>query len=127
MEGASRLRCAECVRIGRPCVNLSWESLDRTREEYQKKIDDDEELLAQVLARLMRNKKILRQADERARKKATCLSSELEESGALAEVDNCPAADATVGLSPAVWSSLNFLDEAVAGFSPNTAAEVPPS
>lgn len=114
MEGASRLRCSECVRIGRPCVNLSWESLDRTREEYQKKIDVDEEELAKVLARLMRNKKILRQAEERSKKKALCLTSEMETAGELAGVDDCPAADATVDLSPAVWSSLNFIDEAVA-------------
>lgn len=113
MENASRLRCSECVRLGRPCVNLSWESLDRTREEYQKKIDEDEELLAQVLARLMRNKTILKQAESRAHKKANCLMSELDASGGLETSEDCPAADATVGVSPAVWSSLNFLDEAL--------------
>lgn len=113
MENASRLRCSECVRLGRPCVNLSWESLDRTREEYQKKIDEDEELLAQVLARLMRNKKILKQAEQRASKKANCLMSELDSSGDLEVAEDCPAAGSTVGVSPAVWSSLNFLDEAL--------------
>ena len=34
MENASRLRYFECVKLGRPYVNLSWESLDCTREEY---------------------------------------------------------------------------------------------
>jgi hypothetical protein len=48
------------MRLGRPCVNLSWDSLDRTRKEYQRKVDEDEAELSVILARLMRNKKILR-------------------------------------------------------------------
>lgn len=110
-----RAKCSECVRIGRPCVNLSWASLDRTREEYQKKIDEDELELSTILARLMRNKKILKQADERAKKKAECLMSEMETSGDLEVAEDCPAADACVNLSPAVWTSLGFIDEAVGG------------
>ena len=30
----SILKCAECTRLGRPYINLSQASLDRTREEY---------------------------------------------------------------------------------------------
>jgi len=115
MANASRLRCSECVRLGRPCVNLSWESLDRTREEYQRKVDEDEAELAVILSRLMRNKKILRQAEHRAAKKALCLSNEMEAAGDLDSVDNCPAADAGTSVSPAVWTTINFLDEAVTG------------
>lgn len=115
MENASRLRCSECVRLGRPCVNLSWESLDRTREEYQRKIDEDEEELAKLLTRLMRNKKILRQAENRAQKKAQCLTNEMEATGELDVLEDCPAANSGVAVSPAVWSSINFLDEAVSG------------
>ena len=76
--------------MGRPCVNLSWPSLDRTREEYQKKVDEDEALLATVLARLLRNKKILKQAEERAKRKAECLASEME---ALGELDAASSPD----------------------------------
>ena len=112
MEG--KLKCSECVRIGRPCANLSWEALDRTREEYQRKIDEDEEELAKIMSRLLRNKKILRQAEERAKKKALCLANEMEAAGELEVEENCPAADVGVAVSPAVWSSLNFVDEAVA-------------
>jgi hypothetical protein len=115
MANASRLRCSECVRLGRPCVNLSWDSLDRTREEYQRKVDEDEAELSVILARLMRNKKILRQAEHRAERKALCLSNEMEATGELESVDNCPAADAGTSVSPAVWSTINFLDEAVTG------------
>ena len=110
MSNSSRLKCSECVRQGKPCVNLSWSALDRTREEYQKKVDNDEELLATVMARLMRNKKILRQAEERAKRKAECLADEMETSGEAKEPEDCPAADACVGLSPAVWESLAQLD-----------------
>jgi hypothetical protein len=113
MANASHLHCSECVRLGRPCVNLSWDSLDRTREEYQRKVDEDEVELSVILARLMRNKKILRQAEHRAERKALCLSNEMEAASELESVDNYPAADAGTSVSPAVWSTINFLDEAV--------------
>lgn len=93
---------------------MSWASLDKTREEYQKKVDDDEAELARVVARLMRNKKILRQAERRAQKKAECLASEMEQNDELEDQPaDCPAAAATVGLSPAVWSSLDFVNQCV--------------
>lgn len=99
-------------------MNMSWESLDKTREEYRKKVEKDEEDLAEVLARLMRNKRILKQAEERARKKALCLASKMEESGQL-EDEDCPPANATVGLSPVVWSSIDFVNHSIrtVGFS----------
>lgn len=113
-SSGNRLKCSECTRIGRPCVNLSWSSLDKTREEYVKKVEEDEKLLAEVMIRLLRNKKILKQAEERAQKKALCLASEMEESGVevRAEEINCPAADALVGFSPAMWTTLDFLESA---------------
>ncbi|PVH90969.1 hypothetical protein DM02DRAFT_734349 [Periconia macrospinosa] len=114
-ENSSRLKCSECVRAGKPCVNMSWVSLDKTREEYQKKVDEDKKLLAEVIARLLKNKKILKQAEERAKKKAWCLANELREAGEEVDVaeDDCPAADALVGFSPAVWSTLACLDDMV--------------
>lgn len=120
-----RLKCSECTRIGRPCVNLSWSSLDNTREEYAKKIEEDEKLLAEVMIRLLRNKKILKQAEERAQKKALCLASEIEESGVEVRADeiNCPAADALVGFSPAMWSTLDLLESASSlGMAPTTSS-----
>ncbi|PSK43928.1 hypothetical protein B9Z65_7305 [Elsinoe australis] len=113
MEHNNRLRCSECVRLGRPCVNLSWASLDKTRDEYRKKVDEDEAELSRVLARLMRNKKILRQAEQRARKKMECLASEMDANNELEVEEDCPAADALVGLSPAVWSTLDLANQAI--------------
>jgi hypothetical protein len=110
MANSSRLKCAECVKQNKPCVNLSWESLDKTREEYRKKVEEDEEELSRVMARLLRHKKILQQAEERAKKKAECLFAEMDVSGELDGAEDCPAASATVGLSPLVWESLGNID-----------------
>jgi hypothetical protein len=95
---------------------MSWESLDKTREEYQKKVDEDEKLLAEVIGRLLRNKKILQQAKERAQRKALCLAAEMEESGesTSAEQIDCPAASVGVAFSPAMWSMMDFIDSSVA-------------
>ena len=77
----SCLKCLECVRVGRLCVNLSQESLDKTRAEYKKKVEDNKKLLTEVVARMLRNKKILAQAKERTAKKAKCLANELDAKG----------------------------------------------
>jgi hypothetical protein len=70
--------------------------------------------LAKIIARLIRNKKILRQAEERTRKKLLCLASELcnnsEEVDAVAEDFNCSAADALVEFLPTMWSTIEMLE-----------------
>jgi hypothetical protein len=83
---------------------LSWESLDKTRAEYEKKVEDDEKLLAEVIARMLRNKKILAQAKDCAAKKAECLANKLDAEGkdVRAEEISCPAADAQVAFLPAI-------------------------
>lgn len=111
----SKLKCSECVRLGKSCVTLSWSSLDKTREEYQKKVDEDEKLLAEVISRLLRNKKILRQAEKRARDKTLCLASDLTAEGDSmdAEEVDCPAASIGMEFSPAMWGTLGLLDSVV--------------
>ena len=55
------------------------------------------------MARLLRNKKILKQAEIRAAKKAECLALEIEAASELEDPDpqeNCPAASSSVALSP---------------------------
>jgi uncharacterized protein (DUF169 family) len=94
--------------------------LDKTREEYRKKVDADESLLAEVMTRLIRNKKILRQAEERAKKKMMCLASEMRDNGeevdATAEDFNCPGADALVGFSPTMWATMGMLEQVTAPY-----------
>jgi hypothetical protein len=106
----SRLKCSECTRLGHECVNLSWASLDTTREEYCKKVDADESLLAELMTHSIRNKKVLRQAEERARKKMLCLASEMrgdgEEVDVVAEDFNCSAADTLMTFSPTKWATM---------------------
>ena len=79
MPDSSLLKCSECVRRSKPYVNMSWPSLDKSREDIQKKIDDDEMLLAEVMNRILWNKKLLRLINEKAQKKAECLASKLED------------------------------------------------
>lgn len=56
------------------------------------------------MSRLLRNKKILRQAEERIQKKAIYLENELDASGELEDASalDCLAADTGVALSPAI-------------------------
>jgi len=64
-------------------------------------VAEDEKVLAIVITRLLRNKKILKEIDLKARRKTQCLLSEVdteEDSDPL----NYPAADALVGLSLAI-------------------------
>jgi hypothetical protein len=69
-------------------------------------VEADESLLAEVITRLIKNKKILRQAEECAKKKILCLVSKLRDSGAevdiTAEDFNYLAANALVGFSPTI-------------------------
>lgn len=99
--------------MGHPCVNMSWVSLDKTREEYEKKVEEGEKQLAEVLSRLMRDKKILQQAKDRSAKKAWCLANSLRDAGEAVDAQeslDCPAADALVGFSPMMWQTLGNLD-----------------
>jgi hypothetical protein len=73
------VKCASCASKGIPCVNSSWASLDKTREEAKSQIDADLLELERITARLRKNRKILKLAEDRAKAKAVCLLDELEE------------------------------------------------
>ena len=100
-NSSSRLKCSECVRLRRACVNMSWSSLNRSREEYAFKVAEDEKLLATVITRLLRNKKILKEVNAKAKLKTQCLMSKMKEFELLKSSD-CSAANALVGLSSAM-------------------------
>jgi hypothetical protein len=65
-------------------------------------VDEDEKLLAEVISRLLRNKKILKQAEDRARQKTLCLASKIEVAGETkaAQDFNCPVASIGEAFSP---------------------------
>ena len=113
MEGSSRLKYSECIRSGRPYTNLSWEALDRTREEYRKRVEDDEKELAKIISRLLRNKQILKQADDKAKRKAEYLMEEMDRAGELEDAKDCPAADALIGVSPSIWGSIDLINSSL--------------
>ena len=107
------LKCSKYVRVSCLCVNLSQESLDKTRAEYKKKVKEDKKVLAEVISCLLQNKKILAQAKQRAIKKAKCLANKLEGKGkdVCAKEISCPAADAQVAFSPVMQSTLGYINK----------------
>jgi len=109
-DSSSRLKCSKCVRAKKARVNMSWTSLNRIREDLSSKIAKDEAVLAIVITRLLRNKKMLKKVDAKAKRKTQCLLFEMKESN-VAEPFDCPVANALVGASPIIWSSLAMLDD----------------
>jgi hypothetical protein len=77
MESKS-VKCSTCARLGRKCINTSWASLDRTYQKKKEALDKDLVELVILSARIVRNQKILKLAEERAKQKTICLMDELE-------------------------------------------------
>jgi len=76
-------------------VNMSWSSLDQNRKDLFAKIVEDEALLTIVIIRLLRNKKILKKVDAKAKRKTQCLLSKMKESNIFKSF-NCLVANALV-------------------------------
>jgi len=132
MSGNQRLRCSECVRRGRACVNLSWSSLDKQRESLETQVTEAEEELQRAIAKLLRLKKILKQANKRAAEKTECLEREMTETGELeeeAEDVDCPAAGIGVAASPLTWEMQWMIQDAVNNLPdiPSSSLVDPPS
>lgn len=109
-------KCSECTRLGRKCTNMSFAALDNTISDCDQRMEDAMEEMSVAMAKYMRYKKIKRQAEERNKMRMSHIQHDLSAAGELdVEDDNedCPAADATVGLSPAVWSAMDFMNNAV--------------
>jgi hypothetical protein len=68
-DSLSCLKCLKCVRASRACVNMSWASLNRIREDLFSKIAKNEAVLTIVITRLLRNKKMLKKVDAKAKRK----------------------------------------------------------
>ena len=109
-DSSSRLKCSKCVRARKACVNMSWASLDRIREDLSSKVAKNEVVLAIVITRLLRNKKMLKEVDAKAKRKTQCLLFGVEKSN-VAESFDCSVANALIEASLAIWSSLAMLDD----------------
>ncbi len=88
MSGDEKLKCAECTHQGKPCVSLSWASLDTSRNNLREDLVVDEvewdtllEHLSEVQASVARKRKVLEQVEGHTRKKLHCLVEEMEAEG----------------------------------------------
>ena len=70
MPGNKNLKCAKCTRQGKPCVSLSWASLDTSCNNLCKDLAGDEaewdtllECLSEVQACMARKRKVLEQVE----------------------------------------------------------------
>ena len=63
------LKCLKCVCTNKLCVNMSWFSFNYNRKDLFVKIAKDKVLLAIVIIWLLRNKKILKKIDAKAKRK----------------------------------------------------------
>ena len=88
MPGNENLKCAKCTRQGKPCVSLSWASLDTSCNNLHEDLVGDEaewdtllECLSEVQAHVARKRKVLEQVEGHARKKLHCLVEEMEAEG----------------------------------------------
>ncbi len=68
-DSSSHLKCLKCVRASKSCVNMSWAFLNRTRKDLFSKVTKDEIVLAIVITQLLRNKKMLKKVDAKAKRK----------------------------------------------------------
>ena len=66
MPGDKKLKCAECTHQGKPCVSLSWASLDTSRDNLREDLVVDEaewdallERLSEVQASVARSERFL--------------------------------------------------------------------
>jgi len=97
-DSLSRLKCSKCVRANKACVNMSWASLNRIRKDLFSKIVKNEAVLTIVITRLLRNKKMLKKVDAKAKRKTQCFLFEMKKSN-VAESSDCSAANALIEAS----------------------------
>jgi len=100
-DSLSRLKYSKCVRANKACVNMSWASLNRIRKNLFSKIAKNEAVLTIVITRLLRNKKMLKKMNAKAKQKTQCLLFEMKKLN-VAESSNCSAANALIEVSSAI-------------------------
>ena len=110
MEGYKK--CAECTRRGKPCVGVSWDSLDRVRAKLESDIQNAESeqnrLLSEqtrVASKLNRLRKELHLAKDRARLKTLCLVQELSDDEEAVENPPTETLSQLFDSMPELWQS----------------------
>ncbi len=100
-DSLSHLKCSKCVRASKACVNMSWISLNRIRKDLFSKIIKNEAVLTIVITRLLRNKKMLKKVNAKAKRKTQCLLFEMKKLN-VAESSNCSVANALIEASSVI-------------------------
>jgi len=93
-------KCALCERRGRPCVSSSWETLDRTSDALVSKIAEDEKRVERLLdeldevrRRLVRNRKVQEQSNQKEQEKWDCVLREMADTNPPAQFEHLAATD----------------------------------
>ena len=88
MPGNKNLKYAKCTHQRKPCVSLSWASLDTSHNNLREDLVGDEaewdtllERLSEVQACVARKREVLEQVEGRTQKKLHCLVKEMEAEG----------------------------------------------
>ena len=105
-------------------MNLSWQSLDATCQKLSTEIEQDKAKLSCVLAQLLRKKKILRQANDRAKHKTEILLDKIEENGNLEDpVKDYPVSNISLSLSLLIWANIGILEDTILVGEPGRTAK----
>ena len=110
MSDKDELKCSECIRRRKPCVSVSWESLDKTRDKLRSELSVEEAQrealltqLSEMTARIARKRKVLEQAQQRVAKKFECLVDEMEADGEDMRATVIDASSLQAELFPDGW------------------------
>jgi len=104
------LKCLKCVCANKLCVNMSWASLNYTRENLFFKVIKNEIVLIIVIMRLLRNKKMLKKVDAKAKRKTQYLLSSIKKLNVIKSL-NCFVANTLIKTSFIIWFSLAMLND----------------
>ena len=98
------MSCANCTRLGRPCVTSSVDRLDKVADDLASKIAKDEAIVSEKMEEMLRVMEQLQDARNRiARNKVVQKQNNRRLDEQLRHlVDNMPSADENAGFSQAV-------------------------
>ncbi len=105
----NHLKCVECVRRERLCVDASWESLNRTREKLEFDLNLAKEELFKTFAKVARLRKTLKHTKSKVAKKTLFLTRELTNDNENVFDENSNSSILFVDLSSDFWQFIIFL------------------